>query len=338
MKLAKRAGAVALAWTLIFGPLVFAQSAPQRATLERGYRTGYSDGYQAGVRDRNNGAPRDFRDEEDYQRADRAYSPNYGSLEDYRDGYRQGFETGYQAGYDGREFDSTVPTTLARRSEEPASNAATPDTAQADSNATSGASTAPAEPRKGVGANGATGSAALLIPSGTVFVAELLTNLSTDASQPGDRFQARVIEPAEYAGAVLSGRVERVRRPGKVRGTAELELDFEQISLSDGRWANVKAQLIEVVPEGVSSVGKVDPEGGVRGKDSTKDDAVKVGAGAGLGALIGAIAGGGKGAAIGAAIGAAVGAGGAIASRGQEIRLQRGQRLRVRTNTDTRVQ
>ncbi|MER3428230.1 MAG: hypothetical protein C4334_09030 [Pyrinomonas sp.] len=337
MKLAKRAGAVALAWTLILTPLIFAQSTPQRATLERGYRTGYSDGYQAGVRDRNNGAARDFRDEEDYQRADRAYSPNYGSLEDYRDGYRQGFETGYEAGFDGREFDSTIPATLAQRSAEPTSNASTPEATRVNADATSSMSTATAESKR-ESRSATPGNAALLIPSGTVFVAELLTNLSTDASQPGDRFQARVIEPSEYAGAVLSGRVERVRRPGKVRGTAELELDFEQISLSDGRWANVKAQLIEVVPEGTSSVGKVDPEGGVRGKDSTKDDVVKVGAGAGLGALIGAVAGGGKGAAIGAAIGAAVGAGGAVASRGQDIRLQRGQRLRVRTNTDTRVQ
>nr|MBA3442118.1 OmpA family protein [Pyrinomonadaceae bacterium] len=48
--------------------------------------------------------------------------------------------------------------------------------------------------------------------------------------------------------------------------------------------------------------------------------------------------GGGKGAAIGAAIGGAVGTGGAIATRGKEVRLERGQRLLIRTSGDTRNQ
>jgi hypothetical protein len=63
----------------------------------------------------------------------------------------------------------------------------------------------------------------------------------------------------------------------------------------------------------------------------------KVGAATGIGAIIGAIAGGGKGAAIGAAIGAGVGTGGAISSRGSDIRLPAGQQLKIRTSNYTQI-
>ncbi|MGH9903934.1 MAG: hypothetical protein ACRD68_19155, partial [Pyrinomonadaceae bacterium] len=92
-------------------------AAQQQTTgaLHRGYRTGYSDGYQTGWRDSVERAARDYRNKADYQRADRAYVPAYGALEDYRDGYRQGFIVGYEAGYGKRGFDSNVPAGLARR-------------------------------------------------------------------------------------------------------------------------------------------------------------------------------------------------------------------------------
>ena len=87
-----------------------------------------------------------------------------------------------------------------------------------------------------------------------------------------------------------------------------------------------------------TGVDDVDPEGGVRGGSSTKDDVTKVGAGAGIGAIIGAIAGGGRGAAIGAVIGAGVGTAGVVTSRGGDIRLEPGTELVIRTSTETRMQ
>ncbi len=87
----------------------------QAGALERGYRTGYSDGYSAGSRDFADHAARDYRNSDDYQRADRAYNEAWGTVEDYRDGYQQGFETGYGAGYDRRPFESSIPSGLSRR-------------------------------------------------------------------------------------------------------------------------------------------------------------------------------------------------------------------------------
>ena len=180
-------------------------------------------------------------------------------------------------------------------------------------------------------------SGPLSIPSGALLTIEMDSSLSTDASQPGDRFQARVMDPGEYAGAIIDGRVTRVKRPGKVKGVAELQLAFDQIRMPDNRATNFSAEVVEVIETGNRDVGSVDPEGGVKGKDSTKDDASKVGAATGIGAIVGAIFGGGKGAAIGAAVGGAAGAGRVLTKRGQDIRLDRGQQLRIRTSAETRT-
>ncbi|HYP53659.1 MAG TPA: hypothetical protein VEQ42_08965, partial [Pyrinomonadaceae bacterium] len=182
----------------------------------------------------------------------------------------------------------------------------------------------------GRGGRGAVGPSG--IPLDTVLRVELLNRLSTDVSHKGDPFQARIVEPSEYEGALLHGRVVGVRRAGRMKGTSELQLSFDQIRLPDGRYENFSAQVVEVVDSNEGAgVGEVDEEGGVRGRDSTRDDATKVGASAGIGAIIGAIAGGGKGAAIGAVIGAGAGTGGVLAQRGNEIRLERGTHLRIRT-------
>ena len=311
-------------------PLAFGQTQQSSlGALERGYRTGYSDGYQAGYSDSTQQAARDYKSKDEYQRADRAYAAAYGTLEDYRDGYQQGFEGGYSAGYEHRNFDSTIPTNLSRRGTDDAQTSATVSQTSSDNAGVSSSNSS--------SSNGPVSTAnASYIPADTVMRVELLTNLSTDATQKGDQFEARVIEPAELQGAVIQGHVSRVKRPGKVKGNAELQLSFDQISLN-GRWTNFKALVIEVEDmNGPQGVGSVDEEGGVQGKDKTKDDVAKIGASTGVGAIIGAIIGGGKGAAIGAAIGASVGTDSVLTSSGKDIRLEHGQQIKIRTSTETR--
>jgi len=313
--------------------------------LERGYRTGYSDGYQAGFADQSSQAPRDFANKEDYKKADRAYVDVWGPIDDYRDGYQQGFEIGYAAGYDRTTFSSSLPPGFKRRGiagSAPEVNAqnqpsdSAPQMTTAPTTTTAPSTSAPDNTAANTVSTAS--SASLSIPRNTVFLVELENSLSTDISQRGDPIRARVIEPAEYAGAMVSGRISHVERPGKLKGTAELQLSFEQLTLADNRSTTLHAEVVEVLPDaGSSGVGEVDREGGVKGTDSTKNDISKVGAATGIGAVIGAIAGGGKGAAIGAAIGGSVGTAGVLSSRGKDIRLARGQHLRIRTSTDTNV-
>jgi len=317
------------------------QTQPQASALMRGYRAGYSDGYPAGVRDAANQTDKDARSKAAYQQADRAYSPNFGSLDEYRNGYKQGFEIGYNDGFDRHDFDSSLPADLKVRepnddsqppvmtnTSRPADNPSRPvdNTSNPRDNNTN--------PADNTGA-----PTGLSIPHDTVMRVELMSNLSTDASQQGDRFEAKVLEPKEFEGAVLQGSIVHVQRAGRVKGTAELQLSFDAIRFTDGRSAKMSAQVIEVLQTGASEgVGKVDSEGGVQGKDSTKNDVKKVGIGAGVGAVIGAIFGGGSGAAVGATIGAGVGTAGVLRERGQDIYLYQGQQLRIRTAGNAEIQ
>ena len=319
-----------LALTFVTAPLTAArvmaqdpQTQPQATAIMRGYRTGYSDGYQVGVSDRASNAAREFRNKTDYEKGDRAYNATYGPMEEYRDGYQQGFEVGYNAGFDRKAFDSSIPAELKRRPEDSSvgyptdQNKPDPQIQQTSSTQSSNGS---------------------FIPRDTILRVELLSSLATDASQKGDNFQVRVLEPQEYQGAVINGRVVNVQRPGKAKGTAQLQLAFDEIRFADGRSSKMSAQVIEVIPSGGEGVGKVDSEGGVQGSSSTKDDVKKVGIATGIGAIIGAIAGGGVGAAVGATIGAGVGTAGVLSQRGKDIHLYQGQQLRLRTAGDVALQ
>jgi len=294
----------------------------QSSALERGYRTGYSDGYSSGAGDSTNKVARDFQNKEEYQRGDRSFNDAWGTIEDYRDGYQQGYEAGYSAGYDHQEFNSSIPTGLRRRQAPVVS--ATVSTQPEVPTVSNNNGDAPV----------ATGGS-ISIPKDTVLTVELLSPLSTDVTQPNDPFRARVTEPTQFANYVVEGRVIAVRRPGKVKGVAQLQLSFEQIRSADNRTAALHAELVDVVPMSSNGPTDVDREGGIRGRDSTKDDVTKVGAASGIGAIIGAIAGGGKGAAIGAIIGGGAGSAGVMTQRGHDIRLEQGQQIKIRTSTDT---
>jgi hypothetical protein len=311
---------------------------PAVTPVMRGYRTGYSDGYQAGVSDQNANGPKEYRNKPEYDRADRAYNPNWGSLEDYRDGYRQGFEVGYSAGYDRKPFDSTIPSDIKRRTEDATVQYPTDQNkAPGDQKKASGdQNKAPAVTDNGAPAdepgNGVT------IPRDSIMRVVLMNEVSTDLSQPGDRFQARVVDPKNYDGAIVEGHIAQLKRPGKTKGIAELQLGFDQIRFPNGRASKFSAQVIEVIPNSGTDSGKVDSEGGIKGQDSTKGDLGKIGGAAGIGAVIGLIFGGGSGAAVGAGIGAGVGTAGVLTQRGKDIRLTQGQQLRIRTAGDVEIQ
>jgi hypothetical protein len=354
MKTTKLTTAVFAALTLLCSSFMPAlaeartsQDQTQATALMRGYRTGYSDGYQAGVSDLAGNANREFQSKPEYDHADRAFNQAWGSLDEYRDGYRQGYEVGYNAAYDHKPFDSSIPPDLKRRTEDSTvqypkdvnKTSGDPNQAATDPNKTSATdpnktSDDQNNPPANNSANGP-----LVLPRNSILRVELMNNLSSDASQQGERFSVRVLEPNQYQGAVLDGHIAQVKRPGKAKGNAELQLAFDTIKLPSGQSSKITAQVIEVIPNGGSQgVGKVDPEGGVNGRSSTKSDVQKVAAATGIGAVIGVITGGGTGAAIGGTIGAGVGTAGVLTERGKDIHLTQGQQLRIRTNTDAEIQ
>ncbi len=351
-------------------------TAQESVALQRGYRTGYSDGYMSGYRDSIDNETKSYTRHKEYAKADRAYHKEYGTLDDYRDGYKQGFEKGYETGFSKLSFEAAVPTDIVRRgadvmnepatAQEPAETTAqtepqpeqipqveTPvveETAQLPS-ATETASinsppvvqaTPPQMPAATdipvVNANFVKPDApVIIIPTDTELIVELQRDLSTKTNRVGDKFTAKIVSPAEIAGAIIEGRIDKIEKPGRIKKRSELSLAFNRIVLTPKRWANFNAVVTEVMPIKGDNVKLVDAEGTAIGKSSLKPDSIKVGGAAGTGLVIGAIAGGPVGAAVGAGIGAAVGVGAVVIQRGKHINLNENQQMRIKTVYETEI-
>jgi hypothetical protein len=305
-----------------------------KIALQRGYRTGYSDGYMAGYRDVIENSQKSFEKHREFIKADRAFNESYGNKEDYRDGYQQGFETGYNTGFEKRTFDAALPEGLTKRGTVSAKTSELPKSKTPKPPVFSKKQT---EPEPIPVQNNNTDEKIIIIPAETEIVVELLGDLNTNSAKEGDKFQAKVVSPYEINGAMIEGRVTKVQKPGRIKKRAELQFTFDQIRLSENRWANYNATLMEVIPNKEDNVKMVDNEGTVKGKGTLKSDGVKVGAATGTGLVVGAVVGGPVGAAVGAGLGAAFGLGGVLVERGKNINLIKGQQMRVRTAYETQI-
>jgi hypothetical protein len=356
MKLTRSLLAIALCFSLSFLtfltiPTRTAIAQDSKIALQRGFRTGYSDGYMAGYRDSIENAAKSYSRHSEYARADRAFSKDYGTVTDYRDGYQQGFESGYDTGYEKRSFEANLPQDLKRRGvvavntqpERPE------PTTQPDNNTTAGTDQSTPD-NSGTGDQPpvikyrtdelkyqADGNAIILIPTDTELIVELLDDLNTDKNREGDKFTARVVSPSEINGAMIEGRISKIRKPGRLKRRSELLLTFDRIVLTENRWSNMSAILTEVLPVKGDNVKKVDSEGTAVGKNSYKEDGIKVGGATGAGLVAGAVIAGPVGAGVGAAVGAAFGVGAVVVERGKHIRLNKNQQLRVKTAYETQI-
>src|SRR4030095_10165209 len=103
-----------------------------------------------------------------------------------------------------------------------------------------------------------------------------------------------------------------VKGGGRIAGAPELTLRFTELEVDGSRY-DIAADPIRM-----------------RGKSDAKESAIEIAGGTVAGAVIGAVAGGGSGAAKGAVAGAAVGTAVAVVTKGDQIVLPAGQRMRVR--------
>lgn len=370
MKLTRSLVSFSLVYTLVFLSVLplTALGQDSRIALQRGYRTGYSDGYMAGYRDVLDKADGNVRQHPEYEKADRAYSEAYGTIEDYKDGYRQGFEAGYDTGYAKKTFDATIPVNIAFRgtiqqpsgeatkvepsvvdaapqvTAEPQAEVAStepPQTPVSDPAATMAEPTQPADTLKSAGvqkvAYVANDDPVIIIPRDTELIMELDEAMDTERNREGDKFTAKVISPVELAGARVEGHVDKVTKPGRIKRRSELLLSFDRLVISERRWTNFDAILTEVMPVKGDNVKTIDGEGTAIGKGSLKSDVIKVGAATGTGATVGIIAGGPVGAAVGAGVGAAFGVGAVVIEKGKHIKLNQAQQLRVKTSYETQI-
>lgn len=176
----------------------------------------------------------------------------------------------------------------------------------------------------GTGSNtGGSSDGNFIVPNGTRIVGTLDNTLSTKTVNEGDRFTMRVISPAQYSGAVITGYVSNTQRSGRVTGRANMALNFEEIRLRNGQTYRFAGAAEEVrLPNGERI--NVSNEGEVRESNQGTKTAVRSGIGAAIGAIIGAVAGGGSGAAVGAAVGAGAGAGSVLIQGRDDLNLTQG--------------
>jgi hypothetical protein len=153
------------------------------------------------------------------------------------------------------------------------------------------------------------------IPAGTRVVAALQSTISTERNDAGDRIDLITKAPIELAeggtlpeGAQLEGQVTHSEGGGRIAGAPELTLRFTQLVVN-GRSYPITAEPFRV-----------------RGKSDAAESAAEIGGGAVVGGIVGAVAGS---AVKGAVVGAVLGTGVAVATKGNQIVLPAGQRLRV---------
>lgn len=174
------------------------------------------------------------------------------------------------------------------------------------------------------------------IPNGTRLTAVLNNNVTSRATQVGDRFTMNVTSPNIYRNAVIEGRVAQIDNSGRLSGRANVALEFDTIRMRDGRSYRFAGIIDSVRAVNGDSV-TVNNEGTVREGNQTTRTVTRAGIGAALGALIGAIAGGGSGAAIGAAVGAGAGAGSVLIQGRDNVELGQGTEFNITATGPTNV-
>lgn len=167
---------------------------------------------------------------------------------------------------------------------------------------------------------------ALVLPVGTSLPVRLETALSSAVSHAGDPVVGRLAADVVLGGSValpegteVRGKVTTAVASGRVKGRARLAFDFDTVVV-DGTPHPIEARATDITA----------PSG-------KKKDAAIIGGSAAGGALLGAIFGGKKGAGIGVLAGGAAGTGVVLSTKGKEVEVPAGSRVRVKLNRELRV-
>lgn len=174
----------------------------------------------------------------------------------------------------------------------------------------------------------------LVMPAGTRLPLVLHNSISTRSARPGDPVYFEVLFPILVAGRILvpagsfvQGEVAEAKRPGRVRGRAELSLRINTLILPNGYTVDFRAFPVGA---GTGGAETVDGEGRIKGDTDKAADAETLAKTTTLGAGVGGIAGrSGKGVGIGAGAAAAAGLAAILLGRGPEAELPRGTTLEV---------
>lgn len=184
-----------------------------------------------------------------------------------------------------------------------------------------------------------------IVPAGTHVLLRLTNPVNTKTTVAGDRIYLETAVPIFINGRLIipqgsyvNGSVTDAKSAGRVKGKAELALQYDSITLrNSGVTRDLRSR-----PDSVAGAGNLDKtEGRIQGESSKGADAGRVAQttaiGTGVGAAIGSAAGHiGTGAGIGAAGGAVAGLASVFGSRGKQVVLPTGTTMDMTIDHDLR--
>ena len=148
------------------------------------------------------------------------------------------------------------------------------------------------------------------VGEGTLIKVRMNEPLSTVSTLRGQPFSATLTEDVLRdgvsvipAGSVLDGTVTEVHGGRRISGRAAIHLEPRRVTLPDGRYYVLHAQVVET---GEQHAVRVDGEGSIVRRDHAKEMLGVAALTTGSGAAAGAVLGGGVGAIVGASIGVGV--------------------------------
>jgi hypothetical protein len=164
------------------------------------------------------------------------------------------------------------------------------------------------------------------IPGGTMLVAALDQEVSTDGTAVGDAIELHTVATLPLddgavlpQGMLVRGVVTQAKGGGRIAGAPELGLRLTDIEV-DGDREPIQAEVFRV-----------------HGRNDAVQSAAEIGGGAVAGGIVGRVLGGKGGTLPGAVVGAAIGTGVAVETKGQQLVLRKGQQLRVRLENPVTV-
>ncbi len=209
-----------------------------------------------------------------------------------------------------------------------------------DSTAQSATAPAPAPPAAATDSTAGATAGKVIVPASTTIALELRNTINSRTAQPGQTVYCTTIYPVVVknrivipVGSYAKGKLTEVKRPGHVKGKAELAVVFTEITLPNGVTKSLRDSSLSGYGDG-SNQGFSSKEGKIEGEGTKGKDAETVAISGAEGAGIGSVAGisshhSGLGAGVGGIAGALGGMVYVLASRGKDVVVPAGTNFEV---------
>jgi type IV secretion system protein VirB10 len=200
----------------------------------------------------------------------------------------------------------------------------------------------PTSEQPGLKQRGATPSArhgTYRVEPGTHILLSMINSVSTKQAQPGDRLYLETAFPVIVNGKVVvpqgsyvTGTITEVKRAGRVKGKAEMQVRFDSLTLRNGVTRDFRADLGAIDGDSKETLNREQSK--VNGDSNKTKEIETIGATTATGAAIGSTAGAiknhwGRGFGIGTGAGAATGIAAVLMTRGPDASLARGSTVEM---------